>query len=386
MALYYRANVYDGSIKLLSKKEALILSKKPLHANCLITYTNDEDDVDEWISRSNCLNHKFLGFDLEWKPCTQRGEYSPTSVLQLCCGNQVLIFQTRGVFINRGMKKIFHKKHFMSLKLLDILKNENVIKVGVGIINDAKKLAADFNVLVQPVLDLSVPAKLHYKNCLKRVMSKNILENMEKYASIIYSKPSADCLREKLNFPLIEFRDISRFLCASDKTAPYQLDLKSIQSFLEHLSQYNIKKLRSFISDPKNSAHQLQSLPVNLSHKTTVFPIPPSNQKFGIKSLLERYFGIKSLGDRISRSDWSKCPLSENQILYAAIDGWVGFAIANELDERLNCGLEMLVDVSGNKKPKIDDDADQSMQRQPIKKYHDLPNIPSIKWIVDNRF
>lgn len=69
---------------------------------------------------------KVLGFDTETRPAFKKGESYPPSLLQLAAGDGVYIFQIG--CINS------HKP------LAGILANQNVLKTGVGVSDDIKKL------------------------------------------------------------------------------------------------------------------------------------------------------------------------------------------------------------------------------------------------------
>ena len=82
-----------------------------------------------------------LGFDVEWKPSRYKGETSKVSVIQLSTSKSALILQT-SVLIN-------NKKSLISLQTLQIILNSTrILKVGVGIVDDLKKLLSDHGMCV----------------------------------------------------------------------------------------------------------------------------------------------------------------------------------------------------------------------------------------------
>jgi len=63
-------------------------------------------------------------------------------------------------------------------------------------------------------------------------------------------------------------------------------------------------------------------------------PKQPQQQLFGLKKLTKHILGYDlPKPNRISRSDWSRFPLSGAQIEYSARDAWVGAAIVNRLEQ-----------------------------------------------------
>ncbi|KAF3456638.1 hypothetical protein FNV43_RR01292 [Rhamnella rubrinervis] len=84
-----------------------------------------------------------LGFDIEWRPTFKRG-VSPgrAAVVQIC-----------GDTSHCHVMHIIHSGITQSLKLL--LENCSLLKVGVGIGNDAVKVFKDYNVSVRALEDLS---------------------------------------------------------------------------------------------------------------------------------------------------------------------------------------------------------------------------------------
>ncbi|XP_060671505.1 3'-5' exonuclease-like isoform X2 [Ziziphus jujuba] len=86
-------------------------------------------------------------FDIEWRPTFKKG-FSPgkAAVLQIC-----------GNTSHCHVMHIIHSGIPQSLSLL--LENSTLLKVGVGIGNDAVKVYKDYNVAVKAVKDLSYLAK-----------------------------------------------------------------------------------------------------------------------------------------------------------------------------------------------------------------------------------
>lgn len=65
---------------------------------------------------------KYIGFDTESRPAFFKGQKFPVSIIQLATNEEAFIFQLKYV-------------HF-SGRLVELLSDENIIKVGVGVQDD----------------------------------------------------------------------------------------------------------------------------------------------------------------------------------------------------------------------------------------------------------
>ncbi|XP_031407064.1 Werner Syndrome-like exonuclease isoform X2 [Punica granatum] len=115
-----------------------------------------EKSAAELLKKINALkrltDQVTIGFDIEWRPTFRRGApLRKAAVMQICCNTD-----------DCYVMHIVHSNIPQSLKL--ILEDRAVIKVGVGIVNDAVKVQKDYNVSVQACEDLSWLAneKLHH--------------------------------------------------------------------------------------------------------------------------------------------------------------------------------------------------------------------------------
>uniref|UniRef100_A0A0A9FZA8 3'-5' exonuclease n=1 Tax=Arundo donax TaxID=35708 RepID=A0A0A9FZA8_ARUDO len=84
-----------------------------------------------------------LGFDLEWRPFPRRGEPPcKVAVMQLC--------------MEKTLCYVLHIAHSGVPRILkSLLEDSSSIKVGICIDNDARKMFNDYDVCVQPLMDLS---------------------------------------------------------------------------------------------------------------------------------------------------------------------------------------------------------------------------------------
>lgn len=69
---------------------------------------------------------KYIGFDTESRPAFFKGQKFPVSIIQLATNKEAFIFQLKYV-------------HF-SGRLVELLSDENIIKVGVGVQDDIRRL------------------------------------------------------------------------------------------------------------------------------------------------------------------------------------------------------------------------------------------------------
>ncbi|TCD68832.1 hypothetical protein EIP91_009699 [Steccherinum ochraceum] len=110
-----------------------------------IVYLRDEDAVNQELSQP--LSGAW-GFDLEWKPTWVKGQpENPVAIVQLANADTIYLFQVSAM---RGGFPIM---------LRDFLQNPKIIKAGVSVMNDCKKLWKDFGVSVANCVDLPLLAR-----------------------------------------------------------------------------------------------------------------------------------------------------------------------------------------------------------------------------------
>ncbi|OEL24688.1 Werner Syndrome-like exonuclease [Dichanthelium oligosanthes] len=97
-----------------------------------------------------------LGFDLEWRPFPRRGEPPcKVAVMQLC--------------MEKTLCYVLHIAHSGVPPILkSLLEDNSSIKVGICIDNDARKMLNDYDVCVQPLMDLSILANVKLAGPPKR--------------------------------------------------------------------------------------------------------------------------------------------------------------------------------------------------------------------------
>ncbi|KAH0590366.1 Werner syndrome ATP-dependent helicase like protein [Termitomyces sp. J132] len=116
---------------------------RTIHPNATLHYVRD------LVVANSLLNDLRgpVGFDLEWRPnFIKDAPENPVAIVQLANETMILVIQVS------AMKKF-------PMKLKAFLENPGVVKAGVAIQNDAKKLYRDWQVSVHHCVDLSLLAR-----------------------------------------------------------------------------------------------------------------------------------------------------------------------------------------------------------------------------------
>ncbi|TFK41333.1 ribonuclease H-like domain-containing protein [Crucibulum laeve] len=107
-------------------------------------------DVDLANREIALLNSDSVGFDLEWKPTFLKGApENPVALVQIATYDTILLIQVSAM------------QDFSELpsKLQDLLESSEIVKAGVAIQNDTKKLFKDWKVSTRNCVDLSLLAR-----------------------------------------------------------------------------------------------------------------------------------------------------------------------------------------------------------------------------------
>jgi ribonuclease D len=106
------------------------ITKEEINTLPLKEYTGTIHVVDSDAKMRSAVRslakEKVLGFDTETRPAFKKGESYPPSLLQLAAGDSVYIFQIRRIHSHKP--------------LADILADRHILKAGVSITDDIKKL------------------------------------------------------------------------------------------------------------------------------------------------------------------------------------------------------------------------------------------------------
>jgi len=95
------------------------------------------EEVDLWLKEQR---PSVLGLDIEWKPFSKTGKQNKASLLQLSSNDDVLLIQLFQISISNGLR--------------DVLGDECIKKVGVGIAADALKMLEDWGVVINGLVNL----------------------------------------------------------------------------------------------------------------------------------------------------------------------------------------------------------------------------------------
>lgn len=108
------------------------------------------------IEKMKATGQVSLGFDLEWRPFPRRGDPPcKVALMQLC--------------MDKTHCYVMHIIHSgVPPKLKFLLEDNSSIKVGICIDNDARKMFNDYDVRVQPLMDLSTVANVKLAGPPKR--------------------------------------------------------------------------------------------------------------------------------------------------------------------------------------------------------------------------
>jgi len=107
---------------------------------------------DKSIEQINERDNIIIGIDLEWKPTINNGEYNPTALLQLATENTCVLFRLN--LLREEHLLTSNTEYKLPEKLVKILQNPHIQKVGCGITRDAQRLKKDFGVGVLGTYDI----------------------------------------------------------------------------------------------------------------------------------------------------------------------------------------------------------------------------------------
>jgi len=104
------------------------------------------ETLDDCHEALNMLCHEpFLGFDTEAKPTFNKGEYNPTSLVQLSSADEAFLFR---------LNKIGYPQ-----RLFNLLSDGSIIKLGISIMDDLKDLKRLRKFIPKGFIDLNATAK-----------------------------------------------------------------------------------------------------------------------------------------------------------------------------------------------------------------------------------
>lgn len=141
-----RSRDYPRERKRLRKTQRRFLTHPSEASGVEVVYTIDVFEAENWL-REHIIDcsARVVGFDIEWKPqfvsIRDGGTENQTAVLQLGVETSCLVLH------------IYHMSELPRL-LISILEDENILKVGVGIEEDASKLRRHRGLLCEGMTDI----------------------------------------------------------------------------------------------------------------------------------------------------------------------------------------------------------------------------------------
>ena len=154
-----------------------------------VVYTNDISEAECWL-REHIVDCSFkaVGFDIEWKPTFVRGCDNKTAVLQLGVEKSCLILH------------IYHMSE-LPKSLVSILRDENVLKVGVGIMEDALKLQRHRGLICKGMTDIQAMG-MRFLGMPPSAPKLGLKTMAERFVGIELEKSKKVAMSNWENFPL----------------------------------------------------------------------------------------------------------------------------------------------------------------------------------------
>ncbi|XP_037475160.1 Werner Syndrome-like exonuclease isoform X1 [Triticum dicoccoides] len=144
----------QGSVK--ARYQQVAFSGKIVYCRTAIEVEKATREIVRKIESMKASGQVSLGFDLEWKPFPRRGEPPCKVALMQLCMDKTHCYLMH--IIHSGVPPI----------LKSLLEDSSSVKVGVCIDNDARKMFNDYEVRVQPLMDLSTVANVKLAGPYKR--------------------------------------------------------------------------------------------------------------------------------------------------------------------------------------------------------------------------
>lgn len=199
-----------------------------------ILVTNNDEDINNWINCNISLekNREAFGFDIEWKPnFNAEKPESKTALIQIASKDSVLLAQ------------VFRKTKLPN-KLLNILVDRKFIKVGVGIVEDLKKLSSEFCIECKGYIDIGKSAK-RFSNIEKT----GLFALVNLYYAVNIVKPKSI---QMSNWELKHLSKTQIVYAANDAFLSYSIYLRLRNDLVyEHSAMQEFKsEIISYLSDP----------------------------------------------------------------------------------------------------------------------------------------
>ena len=124
----------------ISKKELKLLPLLQFEAKIIVITSEDslESALDE------LKGHAIIGFDTETRPSFKKGEYHPTSLIQLATDNKCFLIR----ILNTGLTD----------PLIEFFENDDILKIGIALHDDLKDIKKLRQFQSRGFIDLNVTA------------------------------------------------------------------------------------------------------------------------------------------------------------------------------------------------------------------------------------
>jgi hypothetical protein len=289
-----------------------------------VTYTNDPKTVDEWLCRNVPYDGCFLGFDIERLPecrsehpnARDRSAFGHAAVVQLATPSSCLVVHlvkggsssssSSAPGIGGGAGTLNHPTHSNACAkiLRSVLEDPTVIKAGCSIDEDL--------VLLHELWGNSSSGGNSNSNANKNLKKKAEKGQQQKATN----HPAAKSKRRKGGATKTTSGGRTSNAHGPSLQARSRFDLGCVVLPRDCTSTNKT-------NDPSNH-HQYRMIA-----KRTTNTI---NNKSGLQGLCKSILGVDLPKEKEnSASDWTRFPLTDDQITYAARDAWAGAAIATKL-------------------------------------------------------
>ena len=241
-----------------------------------VVQPNSSEEAEEWMAEHlGKSDFDVVGFDCEWRPSYQSGRSEKVALVQIASKKSTMLVQ-----LNRFPQK--QELEFLSR----LCEDKKVLKVGVGILDDLKKLKADFGINYNSYLDLGkAAARLVYFSSPESFLS----------SSSSLAPPSTSA-----NFPLLEEDEVTAL--SSSPSSPSSSSASSAASSLAALDDSQLKRLLLINSNSLFSLYRIHCCA-----------------------------SVKSKPRSIQMSNWGAYELSYDQICYAVTDAVMALEIFEAL-------------------------------------------------------
>lgn len=158
-----------------------------------IVLVDQEEDVDAAIAE--ILEDDLLGIDTEARPAFKRGQYNPLALIQIATANRVFLFRTNKIGFPQPLREVFNR--------------EDLLKIGIALLDDVRDLKRLGEVEPQSMFDLNVYCpSLGFEKIGARNLSAMILG-----FRISKSQQTSDWEAEKLSIQQMEYAATDAWIC-----------------------------------------------------------------------------------------------------------------------------------------------------------------------------